>query len=267
MLVTTFRPSDWNRYAERFVNSFLAKWPEEERLRIYFQGVLRADYLQHPRVEYVPLSSIPKLEELRDAMGQTKHLRGMMTVEDGNQEYSYRHDAHRWSLKAFAMAHAATTIKEPLAWCDADTFWHSDVPPQFLSQLVPEPAHMAVLERPAVPMYPETGFVVINPHHPINSSFWRLYVNIWTSGAITMLREWHCCEVLQFTYQALKSPRINLAAGFEDCMHPFINSLVGEYGDHMKGARKGDGHSHLDDLIVDRSDHPYWRQFYLEAAK
>jgi len=40
--------------------------------------------------------------------------------------------------------------------------------------------------------------------------------------------------------------------------HPFINSELGQYLDHMKGDRKHRGHSKAKEVKLHR-DHPYWR--------
>ena len=40
--------------------------------------------------------------------------------------------------------------------------------------------------------------------------------------------------------------------------HPFINSELGKYMDHMKGDRKDLGHSEKKDIKL-HADNPYWR--------
>jgi hypothetical protein len=40
--------------------------------------------------------------------------------------------------------------------------------------------------------------------------------------------------------------------------HPFINSDLGKYMDHMKGDRKNLGHSEPRDIKL-HEDNPYWR--------
>jgi hypothetical protein len=40
--------------------------------------------------------------------------------------------------------------------------------------------------------------------------------------------------------------------------HPFINSDLGKFMDHLKGARKTVGRSHANDLVVTRPE-SYWQ--------
>jgi hypothetical protein len=40
--------------------------------------------------------------------------------------------------------------------------------------------------------------------------------------------------------------------------HPFINSELGRYMDHVKGKRKEQGMSRAKEIIM-HTDHPYWQ--------
>lgn len=78
-------------------------------------------------------------------------------------------------------------------------------------------------------------------------------------------REWH--DSYLFDVQR-RNYRDNKGAVFYDLNpepdtkglagHPFINSELGQYLDHMKGDRKHRGHSKAKEVKLHR-DHPYWR--------
>jgi hypothetical protein len=50
---------------------------------------------------------------------------------------------------------------------------------------------------------------------------------------------------------------INLTPWGKDYDHVFINSVLGEYMDHMKGPRKDTGSSNKSDLFVEKKA-KYW---------
>jgi hypothetical protein len=96
--------------------------------------------------------------------------------------------------------------------------------------------------------YSETGFVAFNTTHDVHRSFIELFMAAYFNGAFKLLGEWHDCYVLDYTIKLLNVPRVNLNLN-EKSNHPFNDSVLGKFMDHMKGPeRKQQGKSHAHEL-------------------
>jgi len=262
MIITSFGTEGYEKYGRRFIETFLEHW-KDETLVVYYE-TLPEDRTQDERVEWRDLFSIPNTPAFYEKMmASPKIFQGVRTPK-GRQLYDYRFDAYRFCRKVFATVDAALRPPEPeerMAWVDADVVFHSDVPDGFLKSILPDEAYTAYLGRES--MYTETGFVAFNPSHPAHSPFMRLYGDMYVTGAFKFLGEWHDCYVYDMTRTVMGVPGVDLSGGLE-CEHPFINSVLGQYMDHLKGpTRKTQGHSNKADMLPEgmnpNTDHSYWK--------
>jgi hypothetical protein len=87
---------------------------------------------------------------------------------------------------------------------------------------------------------------------------------MYRTDAIFKEREWHdsyIWDVVRKRYQ-LANSFYNLNPSHDNkglAGHPFINSELGRYMDHVKGERKTLGHSKPKE-VVSHPDHPYWQR-------
>jgi len=86
-------------------------------------------------------------------------------------------------------------------------------------------------------LYTETGFVGINTDHIANQYFMPLFYNAYFEGAFKYLGEFHDCYVLDFLRKALAVPIVNINPN-EQSNHPFQESELGKYMEHLKGPER-----------------------------
>ena len=239
-VVTSFHARGYEDYGRRFIASFEQYWPFNYRLRLYLEG-LRLESAS-PRISsYDLLATLPALAQFRQHHGGSAVRRGRLP----GPRYDYRYDAVKFANKAFAIAHAGRSCRTRLlAWLDADTVTLKPVPASWLRDLIGNEAFVAYLGRRW--MHSETGFLAFDLGRPNARDFFGAYEALYTSGEIFNLREWHDCEAFDVTRAVFAGQeRIrcrNLSQG--ETMHPFANSPIGEYLDHLKGPdRKRDGRS------------------------
>ena len=172
---------------------------------------------------------------------------------------SYLWDAVRFSHKTFAVDHAIKNINvDYILWLDADTFTFRNITTKFVTDLLPTDKLVNFLGRGA--KYPECGWVCYNRRHPKVKDFMKTWTDLYNKDTIYNELEWHDSYLF---WQILKrvAPNdgvdIGKGAGAKG-HHVFINSVLGEYIDHMKGKRKIKGKSSRSDLRVERKE-GYWK--------
>lgn len=163
----------------------------------------------------------------------------------------YRFQAKRFSYKVFAILDAAKEGGR-LIWLDADTVAFKDVPTQFLDDLLQD-TWIAYLGRQH--MHSECGFVMYDCDNL--GAFFETWRNLYATGGIYRLREWHDSFVFDHLRESMKIPSKNISGVGSTAHHPFINSPLGKYVDHLKGARKDKGRSAKSDLVWKRPE-SYW---------
>jgi hypothetical protein len=248
MLITSFSQEGYHKYGKRFIETTLKHW-KDETLRVYYENGIPSSAPRDERLEYVNLYDHQQFRAFEDALAKSDPIfAGIMRTPDNEQAYNFRFDAMRFYRKAFCIYHATTAEDAPdrVAWLDADSYAFADVPSNFLRAVLPESCYIAHLQREW--LYTESGFVVFNTHHPVNKQFMRMYIDTYFNGAFKLLGEWHDCYVLDFAIKVLNVERVNLTKD-ERSDHPFNDSVIGEYYDHLKGpVRKEQGKSHENEL-------------------
>jgi len=248
MIITSFSQKGYHDYGKRFIESFLEHW-KDETLRVYFERGLPTSAPSDARVEYVDLYQFGDFTEFENVLTKSDPLfSGIMRAPNGEDVYNFRFDVQRFFRKAYCIYHALTQpdVAERVAWVDADVYLHNDMPEGFLKTLVPDNVYIAHLQREW--SYTESGFLGFNPSHAINRTFMELYMSTYFNGAFRLLGEWHDCYVLDYIIKLLDAPRVNMTTN-EKSNHPFNDSILGRFMDHMKGPeRKQQGKSHAHEL-------------------
>lgn len=241
--VTTCSADGWARYGRRMAQTWVAHWPVP--LTLWTEGfACSVDGVQTRQLESVEWLSAFK----------AKHANCMPAGL-----YNYRLDAVRFAHKTAAVIESAlSTDCSHLIWVDADTVAHSTVPLPFVQSLLPRASeYIAWLDR--VGNYPECGFYVLNMRHKMHRTLMERWRNWYTSGALFKLPEWHDSYVLQQLVRQMGAPTKSLSGDRARLTsHPFINSSLGAYMDHLKGPRKAQGKSRRADLKTPRPEN-YWR--------
>lgn len=157
--------------------------------------------------------------------------------------YSFRHDAYKFSKKVFAIKLVADTLPGGrLIWLDADTVTMDHIPRDLLERMPPTGSAIACLLRGQY--HSECGFVGYDLDNPATRTFLDKFAEIYSSGEVFKLPEWHDSWVFDFVRKRLQTPTWGIPFASRGAGHPFVFSELGKYIDHLKGARKDNGVSH-----------------------
>lgn len=222
---TCFSQALYDAYAHRVVETF-ENWPEEAKLIIYSED-MKGQNTHH--IEWRDLN-FPDLVKFKEACQPTE---------------DYRYDAARFSNKVWAMAKGSMDESGLCFWMDADCITYRRPPSEFLNRLIPKSFYMGSFERPS---YVETGFWGVRADHPNHKAFMQSLMEVYTSGLIFRLPQWHDCFALDYTrckfVQAGKIRAIDLTKSLNGRgTHVISTSELGRYVDHAKGKRKAIGYS------------------------
>jgi hypothetical protein len=247
-VITTFYKEYYEQFGRQCVESVLEHWPQDIELHVYAEN---CEVSPRDRLFVHDLhASSPKLVDFKRA-----HAGPVRFLAD------YRKDAVRFANKVFAVLHACTHLDADKAfWLDADTFAFADVPEEFLHSCLPDDCYTSCLMRDH--MHTECSFVGYNLQHPVHEAFMARWESFYTDGTVFDLPEWHDCATYDATRQQFEQQglikTLNLSGAFSHLMHPFVNSELGQFMDHLKGpARKQHGRSSDLDLAVPRTE-TYW---------
>lgn len=268
-VVTTFPPNRWTAYAKRMIESHVKYWPDDVMLHAYYEGA-RPDF-NHAKVKFTNIEEAnPELVKFKHrhkndpvANGETTEIPGGVRRVAGagdkdRNKGSFLWDAVRFSHKTFAVDHAIKNIDaDYVLWLDADTYTFRHITKQFVLDLLPGDKLVNYLGRVT---YPECGWVCYNKRHPKIKQFMKYWTDLYINDTIFQELEWHDSYLF---WQCVKriAPNdgvdIGKGAGVEG-LHVFINSVLGDYIDHMKGKRKIKGKSSRSDLRT-KKDQEYWK--------
>lgn len=252
--VTTCSQAGWVEYAETMVDSFDKNFPPEMKLVVYVD--FKAPPSRH-RVEFRQISQTGMslenyhfaLSEFDFALGQTVPY----SEHDFANTYGIIWNARKFSFKVFTICHAIMTgNSDVVVWLDADSNIVDRVDYNVINRSIPEYAMVSYLGRSW--RYTECGYVAYNMSHPLTNLFAEAVVQMYTSGAVFSLKEWHdsyVFDVVRLYFERRLGVRnFNIAKHVDDLDHVFLNTELGLYIDHMKGPRKTEGKSRLSDRVV-----------------
>lgn len=226
-VVTSFSLPGYREYGERFLETYRKHW--KDPITVYSEDDLP---IPHKKLD------------------SPDHLKFL--AESPPDPENYRLQARKFSYKTFAILDAAQQ-RGKMLWLDADVVTHRDIPKGFVESLLPKGMYTAYLGREN--MHSECGFVIYDCNHPIHDRFMREWRDLY-SGGLFKLPEWHDSFVFDYLRKKLQVPGVSLSGSFGNTFHPFINSQLGKYMDHLKGNRKGMKRS--PDLDWRRPE-AYWR--------
>jgi len=262
--VSTCSREGWKEYGEKFVLSFLEHYPVSTRLYMY------VDFKTSVKDERVIYRDIGECQGIDRFQGNIQNLyfaQGKKVVLDTHQQAHNPQiiwNARKFAYKVFSVEHCVLNSREDvITWVDADTIAFEPIELAFISSLIPPYCMLNYLGRAG--KYTECGYVSYNKQHPLCRNFVRNFADLFRSGAIFALKEWHdsyVFDLLRYAYEKSCSViNYNISHAEMDHDHVFINSRLGKYLDHLKGPRKSEGRSRLSDIKADHGS-AYW-----EAAK
>ena len=268
--VSTFHKPVLDLYGQRFVDSFSKNVDKNIKLYLYAE-----DCNPQTNAENIIVldqkAELPKLVAFKERWKGVPKANGTCPPEirrrrpkDWMKEFKW--DAVRFSNKVYAVFDAAERCDTDwIIWLDADTYVHSPVTYNDLQKFTPERAWMSYLGRGK--KWPECGFYGINLRTKPGKWFLKKFESVYENAedGIFKMEEWHDSFVFEEVRKKVAKkhdsfPFLNISGDLINGEgHPFINSDLGKYFDHLKGDRKDIGKSNKpNDLIVKR-DESYWK--------
>ena len=268
--VSTFHKPVLDLYGQRFVDSFSKNIDKKVKLFLYAE-----DCVPNISSDNIVLldqkQTLPKLVAFKERWKNTPKANGVCPPEirarrprDWHKEFKW--DAVRFANKVYAVFDAAERCDTDwIVWLDADTYVHSHASKKDLLRFTPERAWMSYLGRGK--KWPECGFYGINLRTTEGKEFLKEFERVYedAENGIFKMEEWHDSYVFEEVRKVIQSKYasstfFNISGGLINGEgHPFINSDLGKYFDHLKGDRKELGKSAKPrDLIIKR-DERYWQ--------
>ena len=270
-IVTTWGTKYWPTPVQAGLESTVKNWPGHAKILLYPDDMLQQ--LKLPRTEYYDLcKEQPVLKEFIERNKNNSRLTKWQP-----QQYKFEYDAIRFSYKVFACIDAYQKTKPDMLWfLDADIITFEKIPMSWLEHIIPDTAFTSYLGRPKKG-FSETGYYAFNTAHKYTKEFFERWEQYYAEDLFFNIQKGFLNHFPiagytdSFTFDAvrlemeqagkIKNEDLNDGrwSGGRKARHPFINSELGQYMDHMKGyERKAQMSSRKRDLTTKQS-HSYWK--------
>jgi hypothetical protein len=239
-LTTTMHARGYEQYGRNMIDSFLKHWPENQTLLVYTEG-FTVETKDNRIISKDLLACSPDLVAFKKRHQNNPRANGYVTEKQRDPDFKY--DAVRFSHKVFALYHAyknRSADVDSIVWIDADTVTHAPVPKDFLKQHFPLNPEIGIYYLGRLEQYTECGWVVYNCTNPHMETFWERFANQYRKDKLLNQAEWHdsyIFDVVRTTMENEGMINSNITPGYVKG-HPFIDSFLGEYMDHLKGPKR-----------------------------
>ena len=283
--ITSYKPGCWDQYAKKGIEAMAKNLPDEIDLVVYAEEKIPA--CDYERIKWIDLNNAePELfkfktrhkndpvanGKLGNVEGGVRRLPELQKLGglDKNKE-SFLWDAVRFANKVFCVINAVRNSLDYnyVVWLDADTNIFRPMPFEFITKLLPQNTMVTYLGRENPTLndggkYPECGFVGYNLQHPETQNFINEWERLYKEDSVFKILEWHDSYVFWHLTKKFKQEKqievndIGKWVGVKG-HHVFVNSVLGQYIDHMKGDRKIKGSSSKKDLKIPIDNVEYWK--------
>jgi len=273
-VVTTFHQAGLDLYAQRFLDSFAERVDDRIKLIAYAENCEPVN----PRPEQITIlsaeESLPKLQHFKQTWGSVPKANGKCPFpEKRPRDYhkEFKWDAVRFANKVYAVFDACERAEDWCVWMDADQFVHSDWHYDDWIRLLPDDKWITYVGRgKGSATWPECGFYGLNLKDKTCLEFLKEFERQYEEAedGIFKLPEWHDSYVFGALLNKMKTQKPNVLDYTEGTIlqaaktggggHPLINTELGRWVDHLKGARKKQGKSKATDISVKRTE-SYWK--------
>jgi hypothetical protein len=270
-IVTTWGTKYWPTPVQAGLESTVKNWPGHAKILLYPDDM--SQQLKLPRTEYYDLcKEQPVLKEFIERNKNNSRLTKWQP-----QQYKFEYDAIRFSYKVFACIDAYQKTKPDMLWfLDADIITFEKIPMSWLEHIIPDTAFTSYLGRPKKG-FSETGYYAFNTNHKYANEFFERWEQYYAEDLFFNIQKGFLNYFPitgytdSFTFDAvrlemeqagkIKNEDLNDGRWSKTrrARHPFINSELGQYMDHMKGyERKAQMSSRKRDLTT-KQTHSYWK--------
>ena len=272
--LTTFHKAGLDLYGQRFIDSFAKNVDKKIKLLVYAENCtpVNPDINQ---ITIIDSKELVKLNQFKSRWGNVPKANGECPFPEKrprDHHKKFKWDAVRFANKVYAVFDAVERNNDKwTVWIDGDTYVHSPINYEQFQQLLPSDKWITFVGRgKGSQTWPECGFYGLNTEHDtckrFLNEFERMYQD--ADNGIFKLDEWHDSYVFGKILNQLMPIDKNFHDYSQDIYnktaktggggHPLINSVLGNYFDHMKGD-KNKGKSQKKDLLSTRAE-SYWNE-------
>lgn len=230
LLVTSWSKQGYAQYGRKFLETWKETgWNEAAPLIVFTEG--HVPEVDGPR--YIDLLGDPDLQSFLQRYAKIPAANGLGQTQDGRWVCDYRFQATKFARKVFAITSGEIPEADWRIWIDADVVFRKAPSKAFWQDVTPEDAQGSYIGRVDWP-HSECGWVAYKM--PEMASFLDKFRWLYWSGEVFKLREWHD----SFAWDWLREQAggqwtwKNLAEGIRG-MHPWPETVLGQYMDHYKG--------------------------------
>lgn len=255
-VVTTCNREGYNNYGRKCIDTFVNNWRGNFDLYFYDENIGVENINPNVVIRQFPswFTDWKKLHE----NNLTAHGRDKVVNRRG-RVYDYRYDAVRFSHKIAAVTDMINILAENmehvdpvnlfvdayeyLIWLDSDIVTHDTVTREWLEPILPKENNLiSWLERDN--KYPECGFFILDCKHKLFFNFMNYLKGVYSTNIVFNYPETHDSFVIEHivknVYSSLKPLDIS-GPKARKSTHPFVQSVLGEKMDHLKGNIKYKG--------------------------
>ena len=264
-VVTTFHAKGYEQYAQKFIKTYLDKWPSTVNLYVYTENCEISESATNLIVRDLHSSSQPlvnfknKWSGVPKANGDVSQDPVRSKRRDAGKGFKW--DAVRFAHKVYSIFHCAENCNaEILIWMDADMICHTTLTESVLDAFIPLDVDLCYLGRNG--KFSECGLYSMKLHSERTRTFLKKFQDYYDNAenGIFTLEEWHDSYVFDAVRKLQPLVEVNWSEGLITGEgHPLINSQWGGFLDHLKGKRKEYGKSLTTDLVVTRYE-GYWQR-------
>lgn len=250
--LSTINQKLYEEYGKRFIEEFLINADQNIDLVIYFEKDVPADLkdlnkknfsiraLNHPKHK----NFIKFYNNLFEAHGVKIKL---INEENGKKKVDltsdYRFNAIKFSHKPFAIYQSILDLGDKydyIVWVDADLRCKKRFNSDDIRKFLPfENECLSILQRKND--HSECGFLGFNVRNSLTIKFINRVIEIYSSGEIFSLKEWHDSFIFDYVIAEFKKENIkikNISSKGYETDHPFIYSGLENFFDHLKGPER-----------------------------
>tara|TARA_E500000178_G_C17026477_1_gene758251 strand:+ start:1088 stop:1876 length:789 start_codon:yes stop_codon:yes gene_type:complete len=250
--VSTINQKLYDEYGKRFIKEFMEKSEQNIHLHIYFEGDvpdnLQTKYKKNFTIQVLNNPRHQNFLKFYKNLFEAHGVKVKLISQDNGEKKvdltsDYRFNAIKFSHKPFAIYQSILDISSQfdyIIWIDADLrckkkFTFDNIKPFLPSK----DENLSILQRKHD--HSECGFLGFNIQQPLTIKFINRVINIYSTGEIFSLEEWHDSFVFDHVIQEFKKENIKIknisGRGFATD-HPFIHSGLEEFFDHLKGPER-----------------------------
>jgi len=273
-VVTTFHKEGLDLYGQRFLDSFAKHVDKKIKMLVYAESCEPKNLDPNQITILDAQEALPKLNRFKEKWKNVPKANGVCPFpEKRPRDYhkKFKWDAVRFANKIYAVLDACDRSEDWCVWIDGDTFVHSDWSYADFVKLFPSKKWITYVGRgKAAATWPECGFYGLNLKDKICKKFLQDLEDMYEDAENKMFKlpEWHDSYIFGHLLNQYKVNYPNIYDYTENITlqtarsggggHPLINTDLGRWIDHLKGARKQLGKSKRSDIKIPRNE-SYWK--------